>query len=270
MVAAPQASLPIRVLAVAALATFICVAPSAAQSTPQEGPKPQQAPLPPLGHPAGVFGAGVNLERATPLADVVADPMKVHGRPVRVDGVMADVCTRKGCWMVMRDGDVEMRVRFKDYAFFVPRDSHERRVIAQGIITVEEQTEEAAKHYAEESGHPERAAEIVGPQKVVTMVATGVEVFARDEAPLAAQGTPEALAALEKKLAAATKLGQVGKPADVAAAYASLKAVPGARTEELSAAVEAGGWIAFAAEGGAPFARGVAVKKDTGDVVRFQ
>ena len=38
------------------------------------------------------------------------------------------------------------------------------------------QSEEAAKHYAQESGHPERAAEIVGPQKVVTMVATGVEL----------------------------------------------------------------------------------------------
>ncbi len=263
-----------RGLAILSLATLIHASPAAAQEAPRpEQPpaaKPQQSPLPPLGHPAGVFGAGVNLERSTPLADVVADPMKVHGRPVRVDGVMADVCTRKGCWMVMRDGDVEMRVRFKDYSFFVPRDSHERRVIAQGIVTVEEQTEEAARHYAEESGHPERAAEIVGPQKVVTMVATGVEVFARDEAPLAAQGTPEALAALEKKLAGATKLGQVGKPADAAAAYAALKAVPGARTEELSAVVEAGGWIAFAAEGGAPFTRGVAVKKDTGDVVRFQ
>jgi hypothetical protein len=247
----------------------------AQETTPQPGPtsrpaQRQQAPLPPLGAPAGSFGAGVTLGEATPLERIVADPKAVEGRELRVDARIVEVCTRKGCWMVVTDGERQVRVRFKDYGFFVPRDAGGRRVIVQGQAMVEEISEELARHHAEESGHPERAGEIHGPQTSITLVATGVEVLARDEAPLEAQGTPEVLAALDAKLRQAQRVAPgAGKVDTVEAAFRALRAAPGGRIAEVGLATSTAEWFAFSAPGGEPFARGWAVRRATGEVARF-
>ena len=68
-----------------------------------------------------------------------------------------------------------MRVTFKDYSFFVPKDCDGKTVRLQGVVSVEEIPEDLAKHYADES-KGESADDISGPQRVVTMTATGVEI----------------------------------------------------------------------------------------------
>lgn len=240
----------------------------------QDAPRPRPQ-LPPLGAPAGSFGAGVTLTEAVPLERVVAEPAAFEGRPVRIDGRIQDVCRKKGCWMVVTDGEREVRVRFKDYGFFVPRDASGRRVIVEGQVEVEEISEAAARHLAEEGGQPERAAEIHGPQRVVSMIATGVEVLASDEVPLVAEGAPEALDALKRRLASAQRVAE-GKGAvrTVEEAFRALRAAPGGRVAEVALAAELPEWVAFSAAAPAgsdeaPFSRGWAVRRATGEVVRF-
>ena len=42
---------------------------------------------------------------------------------VSVKGEIIETCAMKGCWMTIANGDEEpMRVRFKDYGFFVPTE----------------------------------------------------------------------------------------------------------------------------------------------------
>lgn len=247
----------------------------------QETPKPPptsrptsrpaaRAELPALGAPAGRFGAAVTLTEATPLERVVAEPQAFAGRPVRIDGRISDVCRKKGCWMVITDGEREVRVRFKDYGFFVPRDASDRQVIVEGLVKAEEISEEVARHYAEEGGHPERAAEIHGPQQVVSLIATGVEILAGGEAPLVAEGTPEVIAALELRLAQAQRVAQgAGAAASVEQAFQALRAAPGGRTAEVTLAAELPEWFAFSAAGAEPFTQGWAVRRATGEVMRF-
>lgn len=114
--------------------------------------------------------------------EMTADTMNVtqamntpgtHGKEVMIAGTIADVCQKKGCWLVVSDGTSQMRVTFKDYGFFVPTTSSGTNVVLQGVVTEEEIPEDMAKHYAEES-RGEDPDEIEGPQKVITMVATGV------------------------------------------------------------------------------------------------
>ncbi|MCO5172112.1 MAG: DUF4920 domain-containing protein [Planctomycetes bacterium] len=238
---------------------------------PTSRPAARAPELPPLGAPAGAFGAGVTLPDATPLERVVAEPGALQGRPVRVDGRIKDVCRKKGCWMVLTDGEREVRVRFKDYGFFVPRDASGRAVIVQGEVLAEEISEEVARHYAEEGGDPDRAAEIHGPQKVVSVIATGVEVLGRDAPPLVAAGTPEVTAALARRLGQAQRVAPGGAPvASLDEAFRALRAAPGGRTAELGLAAELPDWFAFSVEGpGEPFVRGWAVRRATGEVVRF-
>lgn len=263
-----------RALARALFASAILTAPLAAQDPkpgPASRPAEQGSKLPPLGAPAGAFGAPVTLTEATPLERVLAEPRAFEGKQVRVDATIADVCRKKGCWMVLGEGERTVRVKFKDYAFFVPRDASGRRVIVQGEVKAEEISEEVARHYAEEGGEPERAAEIHGPQQVVSLVATGVEVLARDEVPLLAQGAAEVLTALEQRIAQGAKLSAAaGKVASLEEAFRALRAAPGGRTAEVGLAAETKDFYAFSQAGeGEPFTRGWAVRRTTGEVVRF-
>jgi hypothetical protein len=127
--------------------------------------------------PAGSdFGAGLTLSEPTPLADVVREPEKFEARPVLVRGRISDVCQRKGCWVVLRDGGEQVRVRFHDYGFFLPTDIAGSEAFVEGLVKVEELSQKDARHYASESvdGNPDS---ITGPQREVGFTATGVRVI---------------------------------------------------------------------------------------------
>lgn len=125
-------------------------------------------------------GEGTYYGEAFDIADVPAPAVStvmadttMYGREVILTGTILDVCQKKGCWLVVSDGTSQMRVTFRDYAFFVPTDAFNRTVLIRGVVSREVLDEETAKHYAEESKGEDPDA-IEGPQEVITMVATGV------------------------------------------------------------------------------------------------
>ena len=83
------------------------------------------------------FGAGLTLERTTPLAEIVRDPARFAGETLLIHGEIIEVCQKKGCWTVIRQGDEHVRVRFKDYGFFLPKDCVGAKAYAQGSVSVE-------------------------------------------------------------------------------------------------------------------------------------
>ena len=146
------------------LVIFLLVASfTAAAGTPSEIP------------PGSDFGAGLTLSELTSLAEVVRAPEKFEARPVLLRGRISDVCQRKGCWVVLRDGGEQVRVRFHDYAFFLPTDVAGSEAFVEGLVNVEELSQKAARHYATESvdGDPDS---ITGPQREVGLTATGVRL----------------------------------------------------------------------------------------------
>lgn len=71
----------------------------------------------------------------------------------KVRGTIEEVCQMKGCWMTLRNEVGEnVRVTFKDYGFFVPKDISGREVIIEGTASREVLEEDVAKHYAEDGG----------------------------------------------------------------------------------------------------------------------
>lgn len=125
----------------------------------------------------GSYHAGEPLAamEAVPLATVLANVEQYAGKPVRIEGQIQDVCSKKGCWMVLQDGEATARVTFKDYGFFVPKDATGARATIVAQVTRETMTEEMAKHLASESkdGNPDA---IHGPQETVAVVASGVDL----------------------------------------------------------------------------------------------
>jgi hypothetical protein len=122
------------------------------------------------------FGAAFTDAKKVALADVLADVDKFAESSIKIEGTIKDVCQQKGCWLVVTDGKREMRVSFKDYGFFVPKDVKDRKVVLEGLVSKKTITEGAAQHYASESTDSVDPSTIQGPQQIVAMVATGVEI----------------------------------------------------------------------------------------------
>ena len=127
--------------------------------------------------PAGRdFGAGLTLTEPTPLATVLAEPERYEGKPVLVQGRVSDVCQKKGCWTILRDAEASVRIRFKDYGFFLPKDSTGDHAFAEGLVSVKTLSEDEQRHYEEESrnGDPDS---VEGPKTVVSFIASGVRLL---------------------------------------------------------------------------------------------
>ncbi|MEM9897097.1 MAG: DUF4920 domain-containing protein, partial [Bacteroidota bacterium] len=104
-----------------------------------------------------------------------SDLLKMEGlkeQSILVEGVVKDVCLKKGCWMTLETADSKnVRVVFKDYGFFVPTDLTGAKVVIDGIANEEVISEDAAKHYAEDGGYEYKEEQ----RKAITIIATGVK-----------------------------------------------------------------------------------------------
>ena len=59
----------------------------------------------------------------------------------------------------------------------MPRDAAGRKVVLEGSFRREELSQELARHYLEDANAPQAEIEaIVGPQKILAMVCTGVAI----------------------------------------------------------------------------------------------
>ena len=117
-------------------------------------------------------GAITTQELAVKMADKDAE------YPVKVTGTVESVCQAKGCWMQVKLADGKsMRVTFKDYGFFVPKDIAGKTVVMDGKAYVKTTSVKTLKHYAEDAGKkPEEIAKITEPEKALAYEAKGVIV----------------------------------------------------------------------------------------------
>lgn len=112
---------------------------------------------------------------ATELATKMGDKTSI---PVKVEGTVESVCKMKGCWMKVNTGDGQtMRVMFKDYAFFVPKDIEGKTVVVEGIAETTTTSVDKLRHYAKDGGKSKEEIEkITEPEKAITFMADGVIV----------------------------------------------------------------------------------------------
>lgn len=95
---------------------------------------------------------------------------------VKFMSTINSVCKKKGCWMRLDLGrNKESLVRFKNYSFFVPLNSENKKVIINGKAFVNETSIEELKHYAEDAGKTEEEiSKITKPEFTYAFEASGV------------------------------------------------------------------------------------------------
>ena len=123
------------------------------------------------------YGDSITTEGAievNQLAEIVQRDGQFEGK---VTTVIHETCKMKGCWMkVDLDGDEDMRVTFKDYGFFVPKEGVDgKEVIMEGIAYLDTTSVEMLRHYAEDAGKtPEEIETITEPEYALAFEAIGV------------------------------------------------------------------------------------------------
>jgi len=123
-----------------------------------------------------IYGDTITPEGAIPSTDLYAMMEGKDSLPVKVEGIVNAACQVKGCWMKMDIGnDKEMHVTFKDYGFFVPKNSGGKTAVIEGYASVDTLDVAYLKHLAEDAGKSEEEiAAITEPEVSLTYVASGV------------------------------------------------------------------------------------------------
>ena len=130
------------------------------------------------------FGAGVNLDAPTAIADILDRPEEFVGQSVLVEAEIADVCQMAGCWLELRaaDGARTLKVKVDDGVMVFPKDARGRRARAQGTVERLELDREGyiihLEHEAHEQGRDfdESTVPADGPWYVYRIAGTGAEI----------------------------------------------------------------------------------------------
>lgn len=122
------------------------------------------------------FGEKITEDGATPsdsLKAMMGDKTELN---CKLSGKVDAVCQKKGCWMELKNNDgTSLRVTFKDYAFFMPKDGAGLTAIVDGIAKVEVTSVADLQEYAKDDGKSkEDIAKITEPLKELVFEAKGV------------------------------------------------------------------------------------------------
>jgi hypothetical protein len=122
-------------------------------------------------------GAPISDEtKRVALTDLLAAPEQYTKTPVVIEGLVETACPNKGCWMqvVPAAGEAGMRVTFKNYGFFVPKDSKGLTARMEGVAATKTLSKREADHLEEEGAKLTRRKD--GTAVEVSFVASGVEL----------------------------------------------------------------------------------------------
>jgi hypothetical protein len=130
----------------------------------------------PVTNSNGNFGATFKTETAV---DVKSLPKSMEGKKEGtfvIKGTVTDVCKVKGCWMEADLGNGKsMRITFKDYGFFVPKDCQGKTFYAQGTAGWDTTSVAMLKHYAGDAGKSQKEIDAIkNPEVELGFVADGV------------------------------------------------------------------------------------------------
>jgi Domain of unknown function (DUF4920) len=127
------------------------------------------------------FGEKITAKGAIAYDDLLPKLKKLNGTDkienIKVSGSVEAVCKAKGCWMniASQQGASPMFVKFKDYAFFMPKDLAGKKVVMQGYAFKEVTDVATLRHFAEDEGKSkEEIAKINTPKEEYKFMASGV------------------------------------------------------------------------------------------------
>jgi hypothetical protein len=122
-----------------------------------------------------IFGEKPTLVAKTHLSEAIKNYESYAGKDILIEGKVGPVCQSKGCWMTFEDKENSVRMTFKNYGFFVPKNSAGNMVTAQGRLEFKTESVKDQVHYLKDAGaKEEEIKKITAPKKVYNFVASGL------------------------------------------------------------------------------------------------
>jgi hypothetical protein len=124
------------------------------------------------------FGDTITSEGAIASTEIMTRIAGKDSMPIKLQGKITAVCQKKGCWMHLDAGNGKMmRVSFKDYAFFVPKNASGKTAVVDGYAYVDTTSVAELRHYAEDGGaSKDSIAKITEPEIELSFEADGVMI----------------------------------------------------------------------------------------------
>ncbi len=122
------------------------------------------------------FGEKIKPNGAISTTELALKTSNKEKVDAKVTGIVESVCQAKGCWMkVKMDNGQTMRVTFKDYGFFVPKDIAGKTIVFEGNAKTTTTSVEELRHYAQDAGKSkEEISKITDAKTELTFEANGV------------------------------------------------------------------------------------------------
>ena len=123
------------------------------------------------------YGDAITADGAISMDEFAKTATDKDSLATKVTAEIIESCSKKGCWMDVRMADGSaMKVRFRDYGFFVPTKGLEgKEVVMQGRAKKDVTDVAMLQHYAEDAGKSkEEIAAITEPEMSWTFEADGV------------------------------------------------------------------------------------------------
>ena len=128
----------------------------------------------------GNYGSTIDTKGAISPDEMMSMLEKADEINVKVAAEINATCAAKGCWMNLQlSNGEEMRVTFKDYAFFVPTEGMEgNRAVIEGKVSRSLTDVATLRHFAEDAGKPQIEIDaITEAKKEYTFEASGVIIY---------------------------------------------------------------------------------------------
>lgn len=132
---------------------------------------------------ASVYGDPISKACPTMLGDAVSAMEKENKKisnDICVRGKVESVCKKKGCWLQLVDGKTSVKVKFKNYGFFVPLSLRGKSIQAAGQLELTKVTVAERRHLLEDAGASKAEIEkITSPSIELRFEASGLALAKR-------------------------------------------------------------------------------------------
>jgi hypothetical protein len=117
-----------------------------------------------------------NVQTMRSITKLMSD--KKEANDISLEGYISQVCQAEGCWIKLKNDEGEdVMVKFKDHAFFVPKDIAGKAAIVKGRAIKRSVSVDERRHLAKDAGASDaEIAQITTPKEELRIEATGVMV----------------------------------------------------------------------------------------------
>jgi len=131
---------------------------------------------------AKTYGKGIHVEEATPISAILDKPDSYLGKTVKIEGLIVEVCSKRGCWIYVAGDRPEEKIQVKvtDGEIIFPMSATGRVGTIEGVVDEvvmsQEEMIKYQEHLAQEKGKPFDPSSITEGARFIRLIGLGAEI----------------------------------------------------------------------------------------------